>query len=245
MQVLADARSMSAERELPWVGDREVLLALLVSEETTANALLTRSGVNRSDLLSEVGRLKPFQGKRPWAPAVDSLESTGLLPVNMVSRLLMWPINVISRKVDGPSSGLLLTLENEGSRQAVREGSTDVQFEHIVLAAASIPRQLALSEISEPAELHSSRPILDRYGLSYADLISRLVGRAGSLLSPSTAESLTVPARPPVASPGVRAAFELVRGRVAQGVSYPQVLEELFEMPEARSAIAALTADQP
>ncbi|MFD1086113.1 hypothetical protein [Micromonospora andamanensis] len=245
VQVLADARAMSAERGLPWVGDREVLLALLANEGTTASALVTRSGVDRGELLSEVGRLKPFQGQHPWAPAVDSLERTGFLRVNVVSRLLMWPITVLSRKVDGPSSGLLTTLEDEAVRQAVREGSADVQFEHIVLAAASILHQLALSDIPEPEELRSSRPILDGYGLSYADLIGRLVARAGSALSASAGESLTIPARPPVASPEVETAFEQSRGRVAQGASYPEVLEQLFAMPQARSAISTLTADQP
>lgn len=245
VQVLANARSRSAERGLPWVGDREVLLALLASEGTAASALVTRSGVDRGDLLSEVGRLKPFQGQHPWAPAVDSLERTGFLRVNVVSRFLMWPITVLSRKVDGPSSGLLTTLEDEAVRQAVREGSADVQFEHIVLAAASILHQLALSEIPEPEELRSSRPILDGYGLSYADLIRRLVARAGSALSASAGESLTIPARPPVASPEVETAFEQSRGRVAQGASYPEVLEQLFAMPQARSAISTLTADQP
>ncbi|MEV4710227.1 hypothetical protein [Micromonospora sp. NPDC049374] len=243
VQVLADARAMSAERGLPWVGDREVLLALLASEGTTASVLVTRSGVDRGELLSEVGRLKPFQGKHPWAPAVDSPERTGFLRVNVVSRFLMWPITVLSRKVDGPSSGLLTTLEEEASRQAVREGTTEVHFEHVVLAAASIIHQLALSEITEPKELHRSRPILDGYGLAYADLMGRLVGRAGYVLSPSTAETIRVPARPPAASPEVETALGLARGRVAQGASYPEVLEQLFAIPQARSAISALTAE--
>ncbi|MFI7553866.1 hypothetical protein ACIBQ2_29500 [Micromonospora sediminimaris] len=206
---------------------------------------MTRSGVDRGELLSEVGRLKPFQGQHPWAPAVDSLERTGHLRVNVVSRFLMWPITVLSRKVDGPSSGLLTTLEEEASRQAVREGTSEVQFEHVVLAAASIIHQLALSEIPEPEELRSSRPILDGYGLSYADLIRRLVARAGSALSASAGDSLTVPARPPIASPEVARAFDLSRRRAAQGASYPEILAHLFAMPQARAAISALTADQP
>lgn len=243
VHVLAEARAISAERHLPWVGDREVLLALLASEGTTASALVTRSGVDRGEVLSEVGLLKSFQGKHPWAPAVDSLERVGLLRVNVVSRILVWPINAISRKIDGPSSGLLTTLEEEAGRQAVREGATEVQFEHVVLAAASITHQLALSEIPEPEELRNSQPILDGCGLSYADLIRRLVARAGSALSASAGESLTIRARPPVASPEVEMAFEQSRGRVAQGASYPEVLEQLFAMPQARSAISALTAD--
>ncbi|MFF5218929.1 hypothetical protein [Micromonospora sp. NPDC000442] len=157
----------------------------------------------------------------------------------------MWPITVLSRKVDGPSSGLLTTLEDEAVRQAVREGSADVQFEHIVLAAASILHQLALIKTSDPAELHNSRPLLDRYGLSYAELMGRLVDRADHVVSPSAVESPTVPARPPVASPEVARAFDLSRRRAAQGASYPEILAHLFAMPQARAAISALTADQP
>ncbi|MEU5904733.1 hypothetical protein [Micromonospora sp. NPDC047527] len=245
VKVLADARSTSEERGIPWVGDREVLTALLMSEGTTASAFLARSGINRSDLLLKVGRLEPFQGKRPWAPAIDSLEMTGVLRVNMMSRFLGWPIHVVSRKVNGRSFGLLSTLEGEATRQAVREGSAGVQAEQVVLGAASIFHQLALSKISEPEELHNSRTVLERYGLSYADLSLRVVHSARSVRSQLNGEPLSVQARPPVASPEVAMAFELLRGLVAQGNSCIQVLESLFAIPQVTAAIAALTADQP
>ncbi|MGC4812532.1 hypothetical protein ACLQ29_18560 [Micromonospora sp. DT228] len=245
VRTLAEARSMSTDQGLSLVGGREVLTALLVGEGTTASALLTSSGVDRSELLSAVGRLASFQGKRPWAPAIDSLEMTGVLRMNLVFRLLQWPLNLVVRKAIGHSYGLVATLEDEAARQAGREGSADVRTEHVVLGAASIFHQLALSQIAEPEELRDCRPVLERYGLSYADLILRIVAGANAVLSQPGGEPLSVRARRPVASPDVAMAFELLGGMARQGSSYGEILESLFAMPQVRSAIAALTADQP
>ncbi|WP_146017534.1 hypothetical protein [Verrucosispora sp. ts21] len=239
VQVLADARSMSVDKGLPWVGDREVLIALLVNEGSAASALLVRSGTDRHQLLAEVERLSPFRGKLPWAPAVDSLEGAGVLRINMVSRLLMWPVRVISNRVEGRSSGLLSTLEGESSRQAVRRGSGDITFDHVVFAAVSIRQQLVLNDIPEPEGLRGSGSILERYGLLSVDLNLRIVDRG---LPPSWAEPLLVPTRPPAFMPEVAMALENLRRLASLDYSYPQILESLFAMPQVRSSIAALTA---
>jgi len=237
---LADAAVRSAAAGLDRTGDRELVAALVSGERTRAAGLLEDAGLDRDLVLADIQSDDPYYGKRIWTPGIDSLEMVGLAPTLGLARLIMAPINKAMRRTGGQGVGVLVALEDEARRQAVRTGQNRVSVAHLVLAAASLDHQIAISGTPEPEQMRGAHEVLDRHGLAYPKLTERIGAGATRLVTPDTgwSPSRPSPAGEPELSPEAAAAVETMRRQVGEAVAYPQTLETLLDSASGGAAVA-------
>ncbi|GAA1852481.1 hypothetical protein [Asanoa iriomotensis] len=239
---LADAAVRSTAAGLDRTGDRELVVALLSGAHTRAAELLEDAGLDRALVLADIQSGYPHYATNSWTPGGDSLEMVGLAPTPAIVRLIMAPINKLMRRSDGWAAGVLVALEEEARRQAVRTGQNRVSVAHVVLAAASLDHQIALRGIPVPEQMAGAHEVLDRRGLAYAKLTERVAVGATSLVKPGTGWTPSGPSPDgqPELAPDAAAAVETMRGQVAADLPYSQALETLLDSASGSAATADL-----
>lgn len=210
------------------VSDREMLLALLMLDDSTrAGAWLSQVGVNRDALTAAVGT---STRTGVWAPAVEHLTLVGVAELPWLARMILSPIRRGLKRIGDPA-GVIIALEEEARRQAIRHGAAVISLEYVLLAVLSIAEQIRWcnSGLGWPPGDQ-----LAQCGLSYADASARLVQKVSDQL-PWTLVT-------PSMSPAVQSYLGDVSGAGASADAVIRVLVQR-RVPERLDAIQALGGD--
>lgn len=184
---LGAALASAAADGVRHAGPRYLLAGVLADPRSGARELLRSCGVDPSRLLA-AARADHLPGRdAPLKTAVEKLEGLRVLETrSRASTLVYAPLRPLARltRVDP----MLVALEMEAVRQAVRAGATQLHTGHLLLAALELDRNLQAvgATLPEPlAAVNGAGGVLAEHGVDYRTVAA-------------CAETLAVPLEPTV-----------------------------------------------